>query len=70
MLKLTNFLLEQYFDIFQEEFKRMEEEEADRKTKLENEMHGWVESNGEQEVVGTVPAPNIVSASLMTIHWS
>ncbi len=41
----------------------MEEEEADRKTKLENEMHGWVESNGEQEVVGTVPAPKSESNS-------
>lgn len=50
-----------YYEL--EEFKRMEEEEADRKTKLENEMHGWVESNREQEVVGTVPAPKSESNS-------
>jgi hypothetical protein len=41
----------------------MEEEETERKTKLESEMHGWVESNGEQEVVGTVPTAKSESNS-------
>ena len=41
----------------------MEEEEAERKTKLESEMHGWVESKGEPEVVGTVPAAKSESNS-------
>jgi hypothetical protein len=40
---------------FQEEFKRMKEEEDEKRTKLETEMHGWTDTNPNPEIVGTDP---------------
>ena len=43
------------FIFFQEEFKRMQEEEENERKKLQTEMHGWAEAGSEMGVVGTDP---------------
>ena len=54
---------------FQEEFKRMKEEEEEKKSKLESEMHGWTESNANPEIVGTDPTKTHETSQSSIEHW-